>query len=99
TGVKLTDPIPKGTTFLAADSGGTNVGGVATWTGLTVPAGGTTTVHLGVSIAATLKNTALTNKTLKNTAKGTTVANDGVQAKSAQGPLTTGSPVTTTWVG
>ncbi|MDX6239512.1 MAG: hypothetical protein QOG10_4327 [Kribbellaceae bacterium] len=104
TGVELTDPIPKGTTFLAADSGGTNVGGVAAWTSLTVPAGGTTTVHLGVSIAATLKNTALkntalTNTTLTNTAKGTVVANDGVQAKSAQGPLTTGSPVTTTWVG
>jgi hypothetical protein len=86
--VKLTDPIPKGTTFLAADSGGRNLGGVATWNGLTVPAGGTTTVHLSVNIAAALKKAALkTNVTAIN--------NDGVQARSAQGPLTTGSPVTT----
>jgi photosystem II stability/assembly factor-like uncharacterized protein len=98
TGVKLTDPIPKGTTFLDADSGGRNVSGVATWTGLTVPAGGTTTVHLGVNIAAALKNVALTNAAPKNAALTTSVtaiANDGVQARSAQGPLTTGSPVTT----
>src|SRR6266540_672709 len=83
TGVKLTDPVPANTTFVSADSGGTNVSGVATWTGLTVPAGGSTTVHLSVSIAPALKN------------KATTIVNDGMRATSAQGPFTTGSPVVT----
>ncbi|MDX6290998.1 MAG: hypothetical protein QOH50_73 [Kribbellaceae bacterium] len=98
TGVKLTDPIPKGTTFLAADSGGRNLGGVASWTGLTVPAGGTTTVHLSVNIAAAPKNAALKSAAPKNAALTTNVTainNDGIQATSAQGPLTTGSPVAT----
>jgi photosystem II stability/assembly factor-like uncharacterized protein len=83
TGVKLTDPIPANTTFLDADNGGTNVAGVATWTGLTIPAGGSITVHLGVSIAPALKN------------KTTSIVNDGVRATSAEGPFTTGSPVIT----
>jgi photosystem II stability/assembly factor-like uncharacterized protein len=83
TGVRLTDPIPDLTAFLDADSGGTNVRGVATWTGLTVPAGATTTVHLGVRIANTLNN------------RVSAIVNDGIKATSAQGPLTTGSPVTT----
>ena len=83
TGVTLTDPVPANTTFLSADSGGTNVGGVATWTGLTVPAGGTTAVHLSVSIANALKN------------KASSIVNDGIRATSAQGPYTTGSPVVT----
>ncbi|MFI5706718.1 hypothetical protein [Kribbella sp. NPDC051620] len=80
TGVKLTDPVPRNTTFQSADSGGTNVRGVATWTGLTVPANGSVTVHLSVKIGS-----------------GVTAAivNDGIRAQSAQGPYTTGSPVTT----
>jgi hypothetical protein len=81
TGVKVTDPIPADTSFIDADNGGTNVGGVATWTGLTIPAGGSVTVHLGVRIASSQKLTA--------------IVNDGVRATSAQGPFTTGSPVTT----
>jgi photosystem II stability/assembly factor-like uncharacterized protein len=82
TGVTITDPIPANTTFLDADNGGTNVGGVATWTGLTVPAGGSTTVHLGVRISSGLK-------------KVTAIINDGLRATSAQGPFSTGSPVST----
>jgi photosystem II stability/assembly factor-like uncharacterized protein len=81
TGVTLTDPIPADTSFLDADNGGTNVAGVATWTGLTIPAGGSVTVHLGVRIASSKKLSA--------------IVNDGVRATSAQGPFTTGSPVTT----
>ncbi|GAA0930631.1 hypothetical protein GCM10009554_13950 [Kribbella koreensis] len=80
TGVKLTDPVPKNTTFVSADSGGSNVRGVATWTGLTVPAGGSTTVHLSVKIGSGVT---------------TAIVNDGIRAESAQGPFTTGSPVIT----
>ncbi|TDO52843.1 putative repeat protein (TIGR01451 family) [Kribbella sp. VKM Ac-2571] len=81
TGVKVTDPVPANTTFLDADNGGTNVGGVATWNGLTIPAGGSITVHLGVRIT--------------NSKKLTAIVNDGVRVVSAEGPFTTGSPVTT----
>ncbi len=83
TGVKITDPVPANTTFVSADNGGTNASGVVTWTGLTVPAGGRTTVHFSVNINGSLQN------------KVTSIVNDGVRAVSAQGPLTTGSPVIT----
>ena len=46
TGVKITDPVPANTTFVSADNGGTNNSGVVTWTGLTVPAAGSATVHV-----------------------------------------------------
>ena len=81
TGVTITDPIPANTTFVDADNDGTNVGGVATWTGLTVPAGGSVTGHLGVRIA--------------NSKKISAIVDDGLNATSAQGPSTTGSPVIT----
>jgi hypothetical protein len=72
--------VPRNTTFLSADSGGSNVRGVATWTGLSVPAGGSTTVHLSVKIGSGVT---------------TAIVNDGIRAESAQGPFTTGSPVIT----
>jgi photosystem II stability/assembly factor-like uncharacterized protein len=83
TGVKITDPVPANTTFASADNGGTNASGVVTWTGLTVPAGGSATVHVSVNINGSVQN------------KVTSIVNDGVRAVSAQGPLTTGSPVIT----
>ena len=59
-------------------------------------------MHLGVNIAAALKNAALKNAALKNAVlknaglktNVTAINNDGVQATSAQGPLTSGSPAT-----
>jgi photosystem II stability/assembly factor-like uncharacterized protein len=81
TGVRITAPIPAHTSFLDADNGGTNVHQAATWSGLTIPAGKSVTVHLGVRIAK--------SKTLRS------IVDDGVRVTSAQGPFTTGSPVTT----
>jgi uncharacterized repeat protein (TIGR01451 family) len=80
TGVTITDPVPANTTFASADNGGTTAPGPVTWSGLTVPAGGSVSVHLTVSIASALKN------------KVGAIVNDGVKVTSAQGPFTTGSP-------
>jgi uncharacterized repeat protein (TIGR01451 family) len=82
-GVTITDPVPVNTSFVSADSGGTNVAGVATWSGLTIAPGAAVTVHLTVSISNAL------NK------KVTSIVNDGVVAKTADGFFTTGSPVVT----
>ena len=80
TGVTVTDPLPRRTSFVSADNGGTSSGGAAVWSGLTVPMGGSITLHLTVSIAAA-----------KN-AKVKEIVNDGVTVTSAEGPGTTGSP-------
>ncbi|HEX9545982.1 MAG TPA: hypothetical protein VF942_01525, partial [Acidimicrobiales bacterium] len=56
TGVTITDPVPANTSFVNADSGGTNVGGTATWTGLSIAAGGSIAVHLRVLIDPGLKS-------------------------------------------
>lgn len=80
TGVTITDPLPANTSFVSADSGGVLNAGKVVWTGLTVPAGGSTSVHLTVSVAPALKN------------KSKSIVNDGVTATSAEGPSTTGSP-------
>jgi uncharacterized repeat protein (TIGR01451 family) len=82
-GVTITDPVPVNTSFVSVDAGGTNVGGVATWSGLTVAAGDAISVHLTVSIANPL------NK------KVTSIVNDGFAAKTSDGFSTTGSPVVT----
>jgi uncharacterized repeat protein (TIGR01451 family) len=83
TGVTITDPIPASTSFVSADTGGTFTSGTVTWTGLTVAAGGSTSVHFRVSIASALKK------------KLASVTNDGIVVTSAQGPGTTGSPTIT----
>jgi uncharacterized repeat protein (TIGR01451 family) len=83
TGVTLTDPVPANTTFVSADNGGTNQAGTVTWTGKTVTAGGSITVHFTVSIGDALKK------------KVNAIVNDGMKATSAQGPFTTGSPFIT----
>ena len=80
TGVTITDPVPANTTFVSAGQGGTNVAGVITWTGLTVPAGGSVAVHLTVQITSSLKS------------KVTSIVDDGYSATSAEGPSTNGSP-------
>ncbi len=83
TGVTITDPLPENTTFVSADNGGTSTSGVVTWSDLTIPAGESTSVTLTLNISSALKK------------KVTSIVNDGVRVTSAQGPFTTGSPVTT----
>ncbi|MDP9281365.1 MAG: hypothetical protein M3P38_04625 [Chloroflexota bacterium] len=83
TGVTITDPVPANTTFASADSGGLNLGGIVTWSGLTIAAGGSITVHFTVSIADAIKN------------KVKSIVNDGVKVTSSQGMFTTGSPFIT----
>ena len=83
TGVTITDPVPDNTSFVSADSGGAESGGTVTWNGLSVPAGGSVTVHFTVSIASALKK------------KVDSIVNDGFQATAAGGFSTTGSPFIT----
>lgn len=83
TGVTITDPVPDNTSFVSADSGGTNIAGVVTWSGLTVAPGGSVTVHFTVSISDALKK------------KVESIVNDGVKATAAGGFYTTGSPFIT----
>jgi uncharacterized repeat protein (TIGR01451 family) len=83
TNVTITDPVPANTTFVSADNGGTLSGGTVTWSGKTIAAGDSLSVHFTVSIADAIKN------------KVKSIVNDGVKVTSAQGPYTTGSPFIT----
>ncbi len=83
TGVTITDPVPDNTSFVSAADGGTYSHGVVTWSGLSVPAGGSVSVHFTVSIAAALKK------------KVDSIVNDGFKATSAQGMSASGSPTVT----
>jgi uncharacterized repeat protein (TIGR01451 family) len=62
TGVVVTDPLPAGTSFVSADNGGSEAGGVVTWNVGPLPNGGSTalhmTVHVDPSRVAPLSNTA-----------------------------------------
>jgi uncharacterized repeat protein (TIGR01451 family) len=85
TNVTITDPVPANTSFVSAESAGaySSSTGNVTWSGLTIPAGGSTTVHFTVSIASALKN------------KVSAIVNDGLKATAAGGFGTTGSPFVT----
>lgn len=84
TGVRITDPVPDHTSFVSADNGGyIKDDGVVTWTGLSVPAGGSIAVHLTVKISPSLRSSVKS------------IVDDGYRATSAQGPSANGSPVTT----
>jgi uncharacterized repeat protein (TIGR01451 family) len=83
TGVSITDPVPANTSFVSADSGGTQSGGTVTWTAASIAAGGSTTVHFTVSIASAIKN------------KVDSIVNDGYKATATGGFSTTGSPFIT----
>jgi uncharacterized repeat protein (TIGR01451 family) len=83
TSVTITDPVPANTSFVSADSGGTNSGGTVTWSVGTVAAGGSVTVHFTVSIASAIKN------------KVDSITNDGMKATATGGFFTTGSPLIT----
>ncbi len=81
TSVVITDPLNGRMQFQSADHGATYLRGVVRWSGLTVPAGGEVSVHLAITIRP---------------GGGTgPVTNDGVQATSAEGAVTSGSPVLT----
>jgi uncharacterized repeat protein (TIGR01451 family) len=83
TGVAITDLLPVNTSFVSASNGGTLAKGRANWSGLTVPAGGSTSVTFTVRIASSLPS-------------GTTsIVNDRIDVTSAQGAATSGSPLVT----
>lgn len=79
TGVRIDAPLPAGTSYL---SGGTYSHGAVHWRGLTVPAGGTTSVDLAVRISPKLPSSV------------TSIVSDGVSVRSDQGVDATGSPHT-----
>ncbi len=53
-GIGLTDPLDGNTTFVSASHGGSHAGGVVTWSGLTVPAGGNLVLSLVVTVNSPL---------------------------------------------
>lgn len=50
-GYGVTDVLDANTTFVSADNGGVHAAGIVTWTGLTVPAGGTLVLTVQVSVS------------------------------------------------
>ena len=89
TGVRITDPLPKNTTFVSADNGGRFEDGQVTWRNLTAPTGdpaaggGKLVVHLVVKISPELSSTVKS------------IVDDGLSVRSAQGDSATGSPTVT----
>jgi hypothetical protein len=83
TNVTITDPIPDSTSFASADNGGTLHRDTVTWSGLTVPAGGSVSVKLTVNIDDALKK------------KVSSILNDGSTASAAEGESVLGSPTVT----
>jgi uncharacterized repeat protein (TIGR01451 family) len=83
TGVGITDLLPVNTAFVSASNGGKLSKGRVVWTGLSVPAGGSTAVTFTVQISPALPGTV------------TSIVNDRVDVTSAQGPGTSGSPLVT----
>ena len=81
TGVSIRDQLPDGTFFSSANRSGSLRGSTVTWTGLSVPAGGSTQVTFRVQV--------------KPSATRSAIVNDGIVVTSAQGVGTTGSPHTT----
>jgi len=62
TNVVVTDAVPAGTSFVSADGGGLEAGGIVTWNLGTVADGGSATVHVTIHVdegrTADLSNTA-----------------------------------------
>lgn len=83
TGVAITDPIPANTSFVSAQDGGSGGGASVTWSGKSVPAGGSITVHFTVNINAGVSSSV------------TSITNDGFTASDAQGQTVSGSPTVT----
>ena len=79
TGVTVTDPIPWHTSFTSAGDGGVLDHGKVTWTGKTVAAGASITLHFTVTISATLSSHVKS------------IVDDGIRVTSAQKIGATGS--------
>ncbi|HET6817312.1 MAG TPA: hypothetical protein VFH66_08840 [Mycobacteriales bacterium] len=82
TGVTVTDPVP-GHTTVGADQvgdGGSTDGTTITWSGLTIPAGGSQVLHVTATIDPNLDSSV------------TEIVNDGLHVTSDQGASTSGSP-------
>jgi uncharacterized repeat protein (TIGR01451 family) len=73
TGVRIDEPVPARTSFVSASDGGALRNGTVQWRNLSVPAGGSTSVNLTVRISPNLPGSV------------TSIVNDGIVAKSAQG--------------
>jgi len=83
TAVQVTDPLPKNTKVVSIGEGGQQVGSNVQWQGLTVPAGGTLTLHFSVMISSRLP------------ASVQQIINQGITVKAQGGFGTTGSAHTT----
>jgi uncharacterized repeat protein (TIGR01451 family) len=83
TGVRVTDRLPRFTSFASASAGGRYREHAVTWRGLTVPAGDSVTLTMSVRVARRLG------------ARVDAITNDALRAVSAEGPFTTGSPTVT----
>ncbi|MCI4463267.1 MAG: DUF11 domain-containing protein, partial [Caldisericum sp.] len=67
TNVVITDPVPQHTTFVSADSGGQNTGGVVTWNIATLDANSQITVHFVVKVDSPIAdNTIIENTAIVN---------------------------------
>ena len=82
TNVTITDPIPANTTFVSADQGG-QADTTVRWTGKTIPAGGSISVHFTANISPSLASGV------------TSIVNDGFRVADAQGQKVYGSPTVT----
>ncbi|MEV4313582.1 FixG Ig-like domain-containing protein [Actinocrispum sp. NPDC049592] len=82
TGVRLDVPLPDRTSFVSAANGGTFRDNTIRWRGLSVPAGGSTSVSFTVRISNRLPSTV------------TSIVNDGITVKSDQGVDASSSPHT-----
>ena len=83
TSLVVTDSVPANTTFVSATGGGTESGGVVTWTVPTLAVGGSGSAQLVVRVTTPLAN-------------GTTLANSGAAADCAETSPVTAASVTTT---
>ena len=79
TGVTVTDPIPTNTSFASAADGGTFAAGKVTWSGLTIAAQASITLHFTVTISPSLASTVKS------------IVDDGLAVTSAQGIEASGS--------
>jgi uncharacterized repeat protein (TIGR01451 family) len=83
TGVTIADPVPYHTRYVSAGDGGRERHGTVTWSGLSVPAGGSVTVTFVVRIDTRLYRHV------------DSIVNDGYRAFAEQGQWATGSPTIT----
>ncbi|MFL5737671.1 MAG: hypothetical protein ACJ76P_10065 [Actinomycetota bacterium] len=108
--VQLSDPLPAGTSFVSADSGGSNSAGTVTWNLGSMANGATTTVHLTVKVNAgrmsNISNTATVSSSTSDGTPGNNSATAGttvntsadlsITKSDAPDPVVAGNPLTYT---